>query len=327
MRRREFISGIALSAAWPLATRAQAERLRRIGVIIPTSAEDEVAQTRLGAFLQGLQETGWVIGRNVRIDTRWATPNVAEIRRHAKELAALTPDVILAHGTSTVAPLLQMTKTIPIIFPVAADPVAAGFVDSLARPGGNATGFISNEYTLSGKWLELLKEIMPGITRAAVLRNSATPSGPAQFAVIQSVATSLKVEVIPINAREAGEIEHSIENFSLSPNGGLIVTSGPAVQRHRDLIVALVRRQKLPAVYYEGSFVHRGGLASYGPDLVHQYRLSAGYVDRILKGGKPADLPVQTPTKYELLINLKAANALGITFPLSLLGRADEVIE
>ncbi len=329
MRRRDFIAGIAGSAAaWPLAARAQqAERARRIGVIIPASAEDQVFQTRVGAFLQGLQEAGWAIGRNVRIDTRWATPNVAEIRRHATELAALAPDVILAQGASTVGPLLQATRTVPIVFPVAADPVAAGFVDSLARPGGNATGFISNEYTLSGKWLELLKEIAPGITRAAVLRNPATPSGPAQFGVIQSVAASLRVEVIPINAREAGEIERSIDTFARSPNGGLIVTSGPAVQRYRDLIVALASRQKLPAVYYEGSFVQRGGLASYGSDLVHQYRLAAGYVDRILKGEKPADLPVQTPTKYELLINLKTAKALGISVPPMLLARADEVIE
>jgi putative ABC transport system substrate-binding protein len=275
----------------------------------------------------GLQQAGWAIGHNVRIETRWSTPNASDIRRHAAELAAAAPDIILAHGSSTVGPLMQATRTVPIVFPVAADPVAAGFIDSLARPGGNATGFTTTEYSMSGKWLELLKEIAPGVTRAAVLRNSASPSGPAHFGVIQSVAASLGVEVLPVGMREASEIERAIAAFARSPNGGLIVTSGAGAQFHRDLIVALARQHKLPAVYYEGSFVPRGGLMSYGPDLIHQYRLAAGYVDRILKGEKPANLAVQNPTKFELVINLKTAKALGLEMPPTLLARADEVIE
>jgi putative ABC transport system substrate-binding protein len=327
MRRREFITLIS-GAAWPaVAWAQQAERVRRIGVILPASADDEVFQTRMGAFLQGLQEKGWAIGRNVRIDTRWATPNPAEIRRKATELAGSNPDVILAHGSSTVGPLLQATRAVPIVFPVATDPVGAGYIDSLARPGGNATGFTTTEYSMSGKWLELLKEIAPKVARVAVLRNTATPSGAGQFGVIQSVAASLGVEVIAVNAREAGEFERAITTTVRSPSGGLIVTSGPAVQRHRDLIVALAGRQNLPAVYYERSYVPRGGLISYGPDLIHQFRLAAGYVDRILKGEKPADLPVQAPTKYELVINLKTAKVLGLAIPSAVLTRADEVIE
>jgi putative ABC transport system substrate-binding protein len=328
MRRRDFVVGLAGAAAWPVAARGQrSERIRRIGVLIPGSADDPIFQARVGAFLQGLQRSDWTIGRNVRVDTRWATNNAAEIRRHAAELAALAPDIIFAHGASTVGPLLQVTRTVPIVFPVAADPVAAGYVDSLSRPGGNATGFLSTEYSMSGKWLELLKEIAPAVTRAAVLRNSATPSGPAQFGVIQSVAASTGVEVIPINMSGASEIERAIAAFSRSSSDGLIVTSGAGVQFHRDLIVALASQYKLPAVYYEGSFVPRGGLVSYGPDLVHQYGLAASYVDRILKGEKPGNLPVQAPTKYELVINLKTAKALGLDVPSTLLARADEVIE
>jgi len=317
------------AAAWPVGARAQqGERMRRIGVIVPASSEDAEFQARLAAFHQGLALTDWTIGRNVRIDTRWATTNAAEIRRHATELAALAPDVILAHGSAVVGTLLQATRAVPIVFPVLPDPVGAGFVDSIARPGGNVTGFMSYEYSLSGKWLELLKQVAPGVTRAAVLRNSATPSGMAQFGVIQAMGPSLRVEVTALNLRNAGEIENAVAAFARSPNGGLIATSGGgAATAQRDLIVALAARHKLPAVYFERIFVAAGGLISYGPDYVDQYRRAAVYVDRILKGEKPADLPVQAPTKYQLIINLKTARALGLTVPATLLARADEVIE
>jgi putative ABC transport system substrate-binding protein len=329
MRRREFITLLGgAAAAWPLTARAQqGERMRRIGILLPAAADDAVFQARVGAFLQGLALLGWTIGRNVRIDTRWATTNVAEIRRHAAELAALAPDVILATGDSTVPPLLQATRTVPIVFPIVTDPVAAGYVDSLARPGGNATGFMIFEYSMSGKWLELLKEIAPTVTRAAVFRDSTQGSGTSQFAVIQAAAPSLRVEVIPVNLRDAGEIERAVAAFARSGNGGLITTGGGSAIRYRDLIVTLAARHKLPAVYYERSFVTAGGLISYGPDLVDQYRRAAGYVDRILKGEKPANLPVQAPTKYEMVINLKTAKALGLVVPPSLPASADEVIE
>jgi len=328
MRRREFILALGSAAAWPLATRAQQpDRMRRIGVLLPAAADDAVFQARVGAFLQALALLGWTIGRNVRIDTRWATTNAAEIRKHAAELAALAPDVILAHGASTVGPLLQATRTVPIVFPVVGDPVAAGFVDSLARPGGNATGFMAEEYSLGGKWLELLKQIAPGVTRVAVLRDPAISSGVAQFGVIQAAAPSLRVEVSPVNMRDAPEIERAAAAFARAPNGGLIVAAGGLAARHRDLIITLAARHKLPTVYFERSFVAAGGLISYGPDFVDQYRRAAGYVDRILKGEKPADLPVQAPTKYELVINLKTARLLGLTVPPALLARADEVIE
>jgi putative tryptophan/tyrosine transport system substrate-binding protein len=328
VKRRAFITLLGGAAAWPLAARAQqGERMRRIGVLLPAAADDAEFQARVGAFLQGLALLGWTIGRNVRIDTRWATTNAAEIRRHAAELAALAPDVILASGTSTVGPLLQATRTVPIVFPNMGDPVGGGFVDSLARPGGNATGFMSYEYTLSGKWLELLKEIAPGVTRAAVIRDAAVSIGPAQFGVIQAVAPSLRVEVNPINMRDAGEIERAIAAFAGSPNGGLIVTASALAIAHRDLIVTLAARHKLPAVYPYRFFVTNGGLISYGPDFTDQFRRAAGYVDRILKGEKPADLPVQAPTKYELVINLKTAKALNLEIPPTLLARADEVIE
>ena len=327
MRRREFITLLGGAAAWPFAAHAQqGERMRRIGVFLPAAADDPVFQARVGAFLQALALLGWTIGRNVRVDTRWATANAADIRRHAAELAALPPDVILAHGASTVGPLLQATRSVPIVFPVVSDPVAAGFVDSLARPGGNATGFMSFEYSLSGKWLELLKQIAPGITRAAVLRDP-TQAGTAQFAVIQAAAPSHRVDVNPVNIRDADEIERAIVAFARDPNGGLIVPASASALRHRDLIIRLAGRHKLPTVYPEGIYVAAGGLISYGPDYVDHYRLAAGYVDRILKGEKPADLPVQAPTKYELVINLKAAKALGLDVPPSLLARADEVIE
>jgi putative tryptophan/tyrosine transport system substrate-binding protein len=328
MRRRKFLVGLGgLTIAGPLAVHAQPERMRRIGILLPATADDAEFQARVGAFLQALALLGWTIGRNVRIDTRWATANAAEIRRHAADLAALAPDVILAHGASTVGPLLQATRTVPIVFPIVGDPVAAGFVDSLARPGGNATGFLSNEYSLSGKWLELLKQIAPGVTRAAVLRDSTQGSGTSLFAAIQAVAPSLRVEVNPVNMRDAGEIERAIAAFARSPNGGLILTPGGAAALHRDLIVTLAARHKLPAVYSERSFAAAGGLISYGPDYVDQYRQAAGYVDRILKGEKPADLPVQAPTKYETVINLKTAKALGLAVPASVLARGDEVIE
>src|SRR5215510_5726956 len=328
MRRREFLGALGAAAVWPLATRAQeGERVRRIGIFLSAAADDPRFQTWVEAFLQALALLGWTIGRNVRIDARWAGTNAAEVRRHAAELAALAPDVILAHGSSTVGPLLQATRTVPIVFPIIADPVGAGFVDSLARPGGNVTGFMEFEYSQSGKWLELLKEIVPGMTRAAVLRDTSQGSGTSQFAAIQAAAPSLRVEVTPIGLRDASEIERAMSAFASSPNGGLVVTAGAATVLHSKLIVMLAARYRLPAVYNERSFVAGGGLISYGPDFVDQYRRAAGYVDRILKGEKPADLPVQAPTKYELVINLKTAKALGIEMPASVLARADEVIE
>ena len=301
--------------------------MRRIGILLPATADDALFQARVGAFQQGLALLGWSIGRNLLIDTRWATTNVAEIRRQVAELVARTPDVILAQGASSVGPLLQATRTVPIVFPVAGDPVAAGFVDSLARPGGNVTGFMTMEYSLSGKWLELLKQIAPMVTRAAVFRDPANPNGIAQFSVIQAAAQSLRVEVNPVNLREASEIERAVETFARAPNGGLIVTSVPGVALHRDLIIALAARHKLPAVYYDRFFAATGGLISYGPDFTDQYRRAAGYVDRILRGEKPADLPVQAPVKYETVLNLKTAKALGLQVPDVVRLRADEVIE
>jgi putative ABC transport system substrate-binding protein len=328
MRRRAFIAGLAGVAALPLSAHAQqGERMRRIGVLLNAAADDAEYQARLGAFLQALALLGWTIGRNLRIDTRWATASAAEIRRHAAELAALAPDVILVHGAAAVGPLLQATRTVPVVFVNVADPVGAGFVDSLARPGGNATGFMAFEYSISGKWLELLREIAPGVTRVAVIRDPATPTGPAQFGVIQAVAPSLRAEVNPVNVRDAGEIERAVAAFARAADGGLILTASGLAYLHRDLIITLAARHKLPAVYFERSFVAAGGLISYGPDLVDPLQRAAGYVDRILKGEKPADLPVQAPTKYELVINLKTAKALGLTVPPSVLARADEVIE
>jgi putative ABC transport system substrate-binding protein len=328
MERREFITLLGGAAAWPLAARAQqAERMRRIGVLMNTAADDAVFQTRVGAFLQGLALLGWTIGRNVRIETRWSGGKADEARRYAAELVALAPDVILAHGASTVGPLLQATRAVPIVFPVVSDPVAAGFVDNLARPGGNATGFIVFEYSLSGKWLELLKEIAPGVTRAAVLRDPTAITGIGQFAVIQSVARSVGVEASPLNLRDAGEIERAITAFARSSNGGLIVAGSALAAVQRNLIIGLAARHRLPAVYFERHFVTSGGLISYGADQVDGYRRAAAYVDRILKGEKPADLPVQAPTKYELVINLKTAKALGLEMPATVLARADEEIE
>ena len=329
MRRRDFITLLGGTAAtWPLVTRAQqGERIRRIGILFPAAATDVQFQTWLGAFLQGLALLGWTIGGNVRIETQWATSNSAEFRRNAAELVALAPDVIMAHGSSPVRALLEVTRNIPIVFPVVIDPVGAGLVDSLARPGGNATGFAGMDYSMAGKWLELLKEIAPSVTRVAIIRDPAISAGIGQFGAIASAAPSLRTEVTPVNVRDAAEIERGISAFARAPNGGLIVTASGLAVDHRELIVTLATRHKLPAVYYERFFVTAGGLTSYGPDFVDQYRRAAGYVDRILKGEKPADLPVQAPTKYELVINLKTAKALGLTIPPAVLARADEVIE
>jgi ABC-type uncharacterized transport system substrate-binding protein len=329
VKRREFITLLGGAAAsWPLAARAQQpERMRRIVILLNAAADDPRYQPWVGAFLQALALLGWTIGRNVRIDTRWSGANAAETRRHAAELAVLAPDVILAHGVSTVGPLLQATRTVPIVFPVASDPVGAGLIDSLARPGGNATGFMSEEYSMAGKWLELLKQIAPSVTRAVVLRDASQGSGTSQFAAVQTAAPSLRVEVTPVGLRDTDEIERAISVFARSPNGGLIVTAGAATVLHANLIITLAARHKLPAVYYERSFAVTGGLVSYGADFIDNYRRAAGYVDRILKGEKPADLPVQAPTKYELVINLKTVRALGLEIPPTLLARADEVIE
>jgi ABC-type uncharacterized transport system substrate-binding protein len=327
MRRREFILGGA-ATAWSVTARAQqGERMRRVGVILPAAPDDAAFQTWMGVFLQALGQLGWSIGSNVRVDTRWATANAAKIRQHAAELAALGPDVVLTGGASTTGPMLEATRTVPIVFATVVDPVGAGFIDNLARPGGNATGFLLYEYSLGGKWLELLKQIAPTVTRVAVLRDAATPSGTGQFGAIQSVAPSLKVEVLPVNMRDARELERSITTFARSPNGGLILTGSGLSILHRDLIITLAARHKLPAIYYERFFVSAGGLISYGSDRIELYRLAAGYVDRILRGEKPADLPVQAPTKFELAINLKTAKALGLTVPSALLSSANEVIE
>jgi putative tryptophan/tyrosine transport system substrate-binding protein len=327
MRRREFLAVLGSAAAWPLAARGQGERIRRIGVLMSASADDPEDQARLGAFLQGLQEFGWAVGRNVRIETRWFGGNTADARKYGAELIALAPDVILVTGSAAVGPLLQATRTLPVVFVTVPDPVAAGLVDSLARPGGNATGFTAFEYGLSGKWLELLKEIAPRVTHAAVIRDPAITAGIGQFAAIQSMAPSIGVQVNPVNVRDAGEIERAISAFARAPNGGLILTGSALALVHRDLIVKLAAQYKLPAVYWTRTPVTGGGLISYGVDIVDQFRQAAGYVDRILKGEKPADMPVQTPTKYELVVNLKTAKALGLTVPPSLLARADEVIE
>jgi putative tryptophan/tyrosine transport system substrate-binding protein len=326
VRRRELISLLGGAAAWPLAARAQGERMRRIGVLMNAN-EDSDQQASLAAFTQALQQLGWTEGRNVQIETRWARGSAPEIRRHAGELVALAPDVIFATGTAAMGPFLQATRTVPIVFVNVADPVGAGFVDSLSHPGGNATGFIQFEYSLSGKWVELLKQIAPGVTRAAVLRDPTITSGIGQFAVIQSVAQSVGVEVSAINLRDAGEIERGVTKFAAATNGGLIVTASALSVVNGALITALAARHKLPTVYYRRYFVTTGGLVSYGYDAVAQFRGAASYVDRILKGEKPSNLPVQAPTKYELVLNLKTAKALGLEVPATVLARADEVIE
>ncbi len=327
MRRRDFIVGLGGAAAvWPAGARAQ-QPMRRIGVLMDQAQDDTESSPRTAAFLRGLQQLGWTDGRNVRIDTRWAAGDANLHRRYAAELVALAPDVLLATASPTVVALQTATRTIPIVFAHAADPVGAGLVDSLARPGGSTTGFILFEYGISAKWLELLKEFAPRVTRVAVLRDPATAAGMGQFGAIQSVAPSFGVELRPVNVRDPGEIDRAIANFAAEPNGGLIVTANPLATFHRGLIIALAARHRLPAVYINRFFVTDGGLISYGPDLVDHYRRAAGYVDRILKGEKPADLPVQAPTKYELVINLKTAKTLGLTVPQTLLARADQVIE
>jgi len=327
MRRRDFIKIVAGSAiTWPLAARAQQpERVRRIGVFMARSANDQEGQAFVAAFLQGLQELGWSDGRNVTIDIRWFTGNSADARKYASELVALAPDVILAHSSPAVAALGQITRTVPIVFTNVTDPVGAGYVDSLARPGSNITGFTVFDYSMSGKWLQLLKEIAPGVTRVAVLRDPSIAAGPGQFAAIQAVAPSLGVELRPFDVRDEGEIERALSLFAQSPNSGLIVTGSPQATSHRELIIALAARHRLPAVYFSRLWVAAGGLISYGPDFLDPFRRAAGYVDRILKGEKPADMPVQASTKFELVINLKTAKALGLTVPQSLL--AGEVIE
>jgi putative tryptophan/tyrosine transport system substrate-binding protein len=330
MRRRDFVKGIVGLAASPLAARAQqVDRMRRIGVLTNRTADQPEGQMRFAAFLQGLQEAGWAIGRNTRIEARWGSSaaDPSRVRALAMELIALEPDVIVASGSPAVAALQQVTRTLPIVFAAVTDPVGAGFVASLAQPGGNTTGFMGFEYSASGKWLELLKQVAPGLKRAAVLRNAANQAGSAQFGAIQAVAPSLGVEVSPVNVRDASEIEQALAAFGRSANGGLIVTGSAAASVHHDLIIALAARYNLPAVYATRFSVTGGGLMSYGPDFLDQYRRAAGYVDRILKGEKPAYLPVQAPTKYELLINLRTAKALGLEVPPTVLARADEVIE
>ena len=328
MRRREFIGLVGGAAAWPFATRAQqAERVRRIGVLMAAPADDPEYQARIVVLMQRLQQLGWADGSNVRVDMRWS-PDPNDLRRHAAELAALAPDVIVAAtGTTTIAPLLQATRIVPIVFVLAIDPVGAGFVTSVSRPGGNATGFTMFEYGMSVKWVELLKEIAPDVSRAAVLRDPTIASGIGQFGAVQAAAPSLGVELSPVDVHDEHEIERAITAFARLPNGGLIVTAAPLASRHRDLIIALAARLRLPAVYPSRYFVTAGGLIYYGPDLIDQYRRTAGYVDRILKGEHPADLPVQAPNKFELAVNLKTARALGLAMPPTVLARADEVIE
>jgi putative ABC transport system substrate-binding protein len=329
VRRREFMTLLGGAAAtWPLATRAQqGERVRRMGVLTGVGEGDLDAQARNAALLQGLAQLGWTDGHNVQIDIRWGGGDAERIRKSAAELAALAPDVIFATGSASVGAMLRATRSVPIVFAIVPDPVGSGFVNSLSRPGGNATGFMQFEYSLSGKWLELLKQIAPGVTRAAVLWDPAITAGIGQFAVIQSVAPSVGVELSPVNVRDAGEIERGVAAFAQSSNGGLILTASALSVVHRNLTIALAVRHKLPAVYTTRGFVTDGGLISYGANFIDQFRQAAGYVDRILRGEKPADLPVQAPTKYELVINLKTAKALGLDVPTSLLARADEVIE
>ena len=330
MRRRAFIKLVGgVAATWPFAALAQqSERMRRIGVLMHTAADDAEGQTRLAAFLQGLQETGWAVGRNVHIDTRWASANADRFRGQAVDLLALTPDVIFASTSQSVAALQKATSTVPIVFAGATDPVAQGFVDSIARPGGNITGFsVVPEFSISAKWLELMKQIAPGVTRVAVIRDTAAQTALGQFSAIQAMAQSLGVEVQAMGMRDASEIERAIAAFASRPNSGLILTLSPQAFVHRALIIALAARHRLPAVYPLRIFVADGGLVSYGSNAADAYRGAATYVDRILKGEKPANLPVQSPTKFELVINLKTAKALGLTLPPTLLASANEVIE
>jgi len=328
IRRREFITLLGGAAAWPLAARAQqADRMRRIGVLTPLPADDAEGHAFLTRFTQALQQSGWTVGQNVRIDYRWGPGNPATMRKYATELVALEPDVILAITSAAVSPLLEASRNVPIVFAIVADPVAAGYVESLSRPGGNATGFTLFEYSVSGKWLELLKEIAPRVKRAAILRDSSIAPGLGEFGAIQALAPSLGVELRPVDVRDAGEIERAITAFAQGSDAGMIVIGSPSAVIHRGLITALAAKHRLPTVYPNRVYADVGGLISYGPDFLEQHRRAAGYVHRILRGEKPADLPVQAPTKYELVINLKTAKALGLTVPDSLLARADEVIE
>jgi len=327
MRRRQFIFVLAGSAVM-LSRMARAQQaLRRIGMLLPANASDLKFQIQVQAFEDELKKFGWIVGQNVEIEVRWATADPGEIRKNAAELAARNPDVVLAHGSSTLGPMQQATRTIPVVFPVCGDPVAAGFVESLARPGGNITGFSLFEYSIGAKWLELLKQIKPRLSRAVVLQQAGLPNALGQFGAIQSAGPTLGVEIKPLNVRDAVSIESGITSFAQAPNSGMIVVGGALPQRHRDLIIRLTARHKLPTVYFERSFVTAGGLASYGANETDQYRRAARYVDRILKGEKPADLPVQAPTKYELVMNLKTAKALGLSLSSALLATADVVIE
>jgi putative ABC transport system substrate-binding protein len=327
--RREFITllgGAVVSS--PMVARAQQPgRMMRIGILQNLPENDPVALALVAVFLKELQQSGWTVGSNISVETRWAGTASDDIRRHAAELVALAPDIILANGTSTLGPLLQQSKTIPIVFVQVTDPVGSGYVSSLARPGGNATGFAAREYGVSGKWLEVLKQIAPAVRRAGVIRNPAVPSGSGQFGAIQAVAPYLGIDVTPIDVRSTAEIERMAAALATSPNSGLVITANGAAVAHRQTIIAQAARHKLPAVYWQRHFVEAGGLVSYGEDGTDQYRRAAGYVDRVLQGSTPADLPVQAPTKYETVINLKTAKALGLDVPSTLLARADEVIE
>jgi putative ABC transport system substrate-binding protein len=327
MKRREFISLLGGAVAWPVTVRAQQSGMRRIGALMAATPDDPETQARLAAFAQGLQRLSWTLGQNVHVDYRFGGSDADSIRKHAEAQVALYPDVILANSSAAVSPLLKLTRSVPIVFTTVADPVGAGYVASLAHPSGNSTGFTNFEYAIGGKWLQLLKEVAPSVTRAAVLRESAIAAGPGQFGAVQTAAASLGVELHPVEAGDVSEIESGISAFADYPNGGLIVTGSPAASVHRALIIALAARHRLPAVYNAGFYVADGGLISYGPDFIDQFRGAAGYVDRILRGEKPADLPVQAPTKYETVINLQTARELALDLPRTLLARADEVIE
>jgi putative tryptophan/tyrosine transport system substrate-binding protein len=328
LKRREFIAVVGGAAAWPIAARAQQpDRVRRVGVLLSTDADDPQDPTRLAAFTQGLHELGWTVGRNLRIDHRWGGGNADDVHKYAAELAALAPDVTVASGALAVAAAQQTTRPVPIVFVNIIDPVSAGFVESLARPGGNVTGFLMFEYALGGKWVELLKQIAPGVMRVAVLRDVSTASGSGQLGAIQSATSQLGMEFRPVGVRDVAELERGITDFARGSNGGLIVPGSPWVRVNRELIIGLAARHRLAAVYFGRVFVDAGGLISYGPSTIDSFRFAAGYVDRILRGEKPGELPVQAPTKYELVINLKTAKALGLRVPDRILALADEVIE
>ena len=327
MRRREFITFLGGAAAWPRAANAQQEGMRRIGILTGIAGEDVQTKARIAAFLQELQKLGWTEGRNFRMDIRAGAGNLATTRKYAAELVALAPDVIVGSGATPVTLLLEATHTVPIVFTIVVDPMGAGFVNKLSRPGGNATGFMTFDYSLSGKWVELLKQVAPGVTQVAVLRDTSSSAGIGQFAVVQAFARPLGLEVSTINAGDPREMDRAVTEFAREPNGGLIVTASPSTVVHRALIIALAAQHKLPAVYFDRTPVAEGGLISYGPDLVSQFQQAASYVDRILRGEKPANLPVQAPNKYELVINLKTAKVLGLAVPQSLLASADEVVE